>query len=51
MALTQRCAMLLPQASAPRSSPAQQHPWAGHNLPHDDPGGVCQQLARWLAGP
>lgn len=27
------------------------HPWAGHDLPHDDPGWVCQQLARWLAGP
>lgn len=27
------------------------HPWAGHDLPHDDPGWVCQQLACWLAGP
>lgn len=24
------------------------HPWAGHDLPHDDPGWVCQRLADWL---
>ena len=25
----------------------QQHPWAGHDLPHDDAGWVCQQLEGW----
>lgn len=25
------------------------HPWAGHDLPHDDARWVCQQVARWLA--
>jgi len=32
-------------------APHHSHPWAGHDLPHDDAGWVCQQLARWLAGP
>jgi len=26
----------------------QQHPWAGHDLPHDDAGWLCQRLAGWL---
>jgi Serine aminopeptidase, S33 len=26
------------------------HPWAGHDLPHDDPGWVCQRIAHWLEG-
>ena len=26
------------------------HPWAGHDLPHDDPDWVCQHITRWLAG-
>lgn len=26
-----------------------QHPWAGHDLPHDDANWVCGQIARWLA--
>ncbi len=26
-----------------------QHPWAGHDLPHDDAPWVCQQVAEWLA--
>ncbi|MBA3592831.1 MAG: alpha/beta hydrolase [Pseudomonadota bacterium] len=26
------------------------HPWAGHDLPHDDAGWVCQQIEQWLAG-
>ncbi len=26
----------------------QQHPWAGHDLPHDDANWVCQQVASWL---
>ena len=25
----------------------QQHPWAGHDLPHDDADWVCQRLADW----
>ncbi|MEO6015903.1 MAG: alpha/beta hydrolase [Polaromonas sp.] len=30
----------------------QQHPWAGHDLPHDDADWVCRQVAAWLgAGP
>ncbi len=24
------------------------HPWAGHDLPHDDPDWVCQHLAQWM---
>lgn len=27
----------------------QQHPWAGHDLPHDDAAWVCQKVADWLA--
>ena len=27
-----------------------EHPWAGHDLPHDDPGWVCQRVAGWLGG-
>jgi pimeloyl-ACP methyl ester carboxylesterase len=26
-----------------------QHPWAGHDLPHDDPDWLCRTLAGWLA--
>jgi hypothetical protein len=29
-------------------APHQQHPWAGHDLPHDDPDWLCQRLALWL---
>ncbi|MES2399587.1 MAG: alpha/beta hydrolase, partial [Pseudomonadota bacterium] len=25
-----------------------QHPWAGHDLPHDDGEWVCSQLCDWL---
>lgn len=25
-----------------------EHPWAGHDLPHDDAGWVCERLAKWL---
>jgi pimeloyl-ACP methyl ester carboxylesterase len=28
----------------------QQHPGAGHDLPHDDPDWLCQRLALWLGG-
>ena len=27
----------------------QQHPWAGHDLPHDDADWVCERVAAWLA--
>ncbi len=27
----------------------QQHPWAGHDLPHDDPAWVCRQITDWVA--
>ena len=30
--------------------PHQQHPWAGHDLPHDDSSWVCEQVLTWLAG-
>lgn len=33
------------------SAAHQQHPWAGHDLPHDDAGWVCEQLAGWLRVP
>ena len=25
------------------------HPWAGHDLPHDDPAWVCEQVAKWMS--
>lgn len=25
------------------------HPWAGHDLPHDDPDWLCRHITRWLA--
>ena len=28
-----------------------QHPWAGHDLPHDDPAWVSARIAGWLAQP
>ncbi|MGH8848072.1 MAG: alpha/beta fold hydrolase, partial [Polaromonas sp.] len=27
-----------------------EHPWAGHDLPHDDAAWVCQRVAGWLGG-
>lgn len=30
-------------------APHRQHPWAGHDLPHDDPAWVCDAVAAWLA--
>ncbi len=27
----------------------EQHPWAGHDLPHDDGAWVCSQVQHWLA--
>ena len=29
--------------------PHLQHPWAGHDLPHDDGSWVCEQVLTWLA--
>ena len=42
-----RCSARL--ASAWRAE-HQQHPWAGHDLPHDDAQWLCQRLADWLGG-
>lgn len=28
----------------------QRHLWAGHDLPHDDAGWVCERIGGWLAG-
>ena len=33
------------------SAAHQQHPWAGHDLPHDDPDWVCGQIWDWLVVP
>lgn len=33
------------------SAAHQQHPWAGHDLPHDDAEWVCDQLVGWLWAP
>lgn len=30
-------------------TPHQVHPWAGHDLPHDDPDWVCRHVIRWLS--
>lgn len=27
------------------------HPWAGHDLPHDDAGWVCERVAQWRPNP
>lgn len=29
-------------------TPHQVHPWAGHDLPHDDPDWVCRHIIQWL---
>jgi pimeloyl-ACP methyl ester carboxylesterase len=61
-AVAPRCAVLVlssqgdrlvnPRCSARLANawqvPYQQHPWAGHDLPHDDPEWLCQRLALWL---
>ncbi|MEO6016218.1 MAG: alpha/beta hydrolase [Polaromonas sp.] len=28
-----------------------QHPWAGHDLPHDDPEWLCRQVTDWVEDP
>lgn len=42
-----RCSARLAQAW---NAAHHQHPWAGHDLPHDDPAWVSQRLAGWLPG-
>lgn len=60
-----RCATLLLSSAADRlvspacsarlaaawSVPHRVHPWAGHDLPHDDPQWVAHEVARWMALP
>jgi len=41
-----RCSQRL---AAAWQAPHQVHPWAGHDLPHDDAGWVCRRIAHWLA--
>jgi pimeloyl-ACP methyl ester carboxylesterase len=43
-----RCSQALAQAW---HCPLRPHPWAGHDLPLDDPDWVLQQLSAWLAAP
>jgi hypothetical protein len=31
------------------SAPHHEHPWAGHDLPHDDPAWTAEQIRAWLA--
>ena len=37
------------QLAAAWQARAHQHPWAGHDLPHDDAAWVCGTMADWLA--
>ncbi|WGS52514.1 alpha/beta hydrolase [Paraburkholderia sp. D15] len=30
-------------------APRREHPWAGHDLPHDDPAWTAEQIRAWLA--
>lgn len=60
-----RCATLLLSSAADRlvspacsarlaaawSVPHRVHPWAGHDLPHDDPQWLARQVAGWMALP
>ncbi|MCC8400733.1 alpha/beta hydrolase [Paraburkholderia sp. MMS20-SJTN17] len=32
-------------------APHREHPWAGHDLPHDDPAWTAAQIRAWLAQP
>jgi pimeloyl-ACP methyl ester carboxylesterase len=41
-----RCSLQLAHAL---QATHQQHPWAGHDLPHDDAPWVCQAIANWQA--
>lgn len=41
-----RCSQALAQAW---QAPLQMHPWAGHDLPHDDAAWVWQSMATWQA--
>ncbi len=38
------------QLAAAWQVPQQVHPWAGHDLPHDDGPWVCERVADWLTG-
>ena len=38
------------QLAAAWQVPHQVHPWAGHDLPHDDGPWVCEQVADWITG-
>lgn len=42
-----RCSARLAQAWQAQHH---EHPWAGHDLPHDDPDWVGQRLSKWLNG-
>jgi pimeloyl-ACP methyl ester carboxylesterase len=37
------------QLASAWKTPHKIHPWAGHDLPHDDPDWLCQQVAHWLS--
>ena len=43
-----RCSQALARAW---QAPHRVHPWAGHDLPHDDAAWVCRQLAGWPTPP
>jgi pimeloyl-ACP methyl ester carboxylesterase len=36
------------QLAAAWHAPHRRHPWAGHDLPHDDPAWVCETISTWL---
>ncbi len=38
------------QLAAAWQAPHQSHPWAGHDLPHDDGPWICERVADWLTG-
>lgn len=40
-----RCSARLAQAW---KATYHEHPWAGHDLPHDDAGWVCRRIGRWM---
>lgn len=36
------------QLAAAWRAPHRRHPWAGHDLPHDDSAWVCETVSRWM---
>jgi hypothetical protein len=36
------------QLAAAWGAPHREHPWAGHDLPHDDPAWTAEQVRAWL---